>query len=241
MSGLDSATSGSVVFQGRDLTKLNDKQLTLLRRNYIGFIFQSFNLLPMFTAEQNIVMPLTLAGKKVSRAWFDRLVDTLGLRERLGHRPNELSGGQQQRVAIARALITRPSLVFADEPTGALDSASSAEVLGFLKASVRELGQTIIMVTHDPVAASYADRAIVFSDGHIIADVSDPQPAQMSDLLMKERERSTKTAGRSAVQTMPANQNPPIARQPRNNPADIGGQPAQGTLMQAPKPPQQRR
>ena len=241
MSGLDSATSGSVVFQGRDLTKLNDKQLTLLRRNYIGFIFQSFNLLPMFTAEQNIVMPLTLAGKKVDRAWFDRLVDTLGLRERLGHRPNELSGGQQQRVAIARALITRPSLVFADEPTGALDSASSAEVLGFLKASVRELGQTIIMVTHDPVAASYADRAIVFSDGHIIADVSDPQPAQMSDLLMKERERSTKTAGRSAVRTMPANQNPPIARQPRNNPADIGGQPAQGTLMQAPKPPQQRR
>ncbi len=194
MSGLDSATSGSVIFQGHDLTKMNDKQLTLLRRNYIGFIFQSFNLLPMFTAEQNIVMPLTLAGKKVDKQWFNTLVDTLGLRERLSHRPNELSGGQQQRVAIARALITKPSLVFADEPTGALDSVSSAEVLGFLRSSVKELGQTIVMVTHDPVASSYADRAIVFSDGRIIADVDNPQPQAMSELLMQERERTTKHA-----------------------------------------------
>ena len=159
LAGLDSATSGHILFGGADLTRMDDKQLTLLRRHKIGFIFQSFNLLPMFTAEQNILMPLTLAGDKPDHAWFDLLVDTLGLKQRLNHRPNELSGGQQQRVAIARALITKPKLVFADEPTGNLDSVSSAEVLGFLKRSVNELGQTIVMVTHDAVAASYADRA----------------------------------------------------------------------------------
>ena len=141
LAGLDSATSGHILFGGADLTRMDDKQLTLLRRHKIGFIFQSFNLLPMFTAEQNILMPLTLAGDKPDRAWFDLLVDTLGLKQRLNHRPNELSGGQQQRVAIARALITKPKLVFADEPTGNLDSVSSAEVLGFLKRSVNELGQ----------------------------------------------------------------------------------------------------
>ena len=147
----------------------------------------------MFTAEQNIVMPLTLAGEKPDRQWLNLLVETLGLKERLNHRPNELSGGQQQRVAIARALITKPQLVFADEPTGNLDSVSSAEVLSFLKRSVNELGQTIIMVTHDAVAASYADRAIVFADGQIVADVDQPSAEQMNDLLMKERESATQT------------------------------------------------
>lgn len=187
LAGLDSATSGRILFEGRDITHLKDNDLTLLRRESIGFIFQSFNLLPMFTAEQNILMPLTLAGKKPDRAWFARLVATLGLGDRLGHRPNELSGGQQQRVAIARALITKPTVVFADEPTGNLDSVSSAEVLDFLRTSVKELGQTIIMVTHDAVAASYADRAIVFSDGRIVADQPDPQAERMSELLNEVR------------------------------------------------------
>ncbi|NEG89865.1 ATP-binding cassette domain-containing protein [Bifidobacterium aerophilum] len=194
LAGLDSATSGRIVFDGADITKMNDNQLTLLRRHRIGFIFQSFNLLPMFTAEQNILMPLTLANEKPDRRWFRQLVETLGLKDRLDHRPNELSGGQQQRVAIARALISKPALVFADEPTGNLDSVSSAEVLSFLKRSVRELGQTIIMVTHDAVAASYADRAIVFADGRIVADVPNPNAEQMNELLMAERERATRAA-----------------------------------------------
>ncbi|PJM79799.1 ABC transporter ATP-binding protein [Bifidobacterium scaligerum] len=194
LAGLDSATSGHILFDGADLTRMNDKQLTLLRRHRIGFIFQSFNLLPMFSAEQNILMPLTLAGEKPDRAWFDLLVETLGLKQRLNHRPTELSGGQQQRVAIARALITKPKLVFADEPTGNLDSVSSAEVLGFLKRSVNELGQTIVMVTHDAVAASYADRAIVFADGRIVADESHPTAEVMNNLLMAERERATRAA-----------------------------------------------
>lgn len=191
LAGLDSVTRGHIMFDGDDITTMNDNQLTMLRRRSIGFIFQSFNLLPMFTAEQNILMPLTLAGVKADHAWFDLLVDTLGLRRRLDHRPNELSGGQQQRVAIARALITKPRLVFADEPTGNLDSVSSAEVLSFLKQSVKELDQTIIMVTHDAIAASYADRAIVFADGCIVADEPNPTAERMSQLLMEERERAT--------------------------------------------------
>lgn len=194
LAGLDSATGGHILFEGADLTRMNDKQLTLLRRHKIGFIFQSFNLLPMFSAEQNILMPLTLAGEKPDRAWFDLLVETLGLKQRLSHRPTELSGGQQQRVAIARALITKPKLVFADEPTGNLDSVSSAEVLGFLKRSVNELGATIVMVTHDAVAASYADRAIVFADGRIVADEANPTAEVMNELLMAERERATRAA-----------------------------------------------
>ncbi|KFI65705.1 ABC transporter ATP-binding protein [Bifidobacterium cuniculi] len=196
MSGLDKATSGHVLFQGHDLTGMGDKELTLLRRHGIGFIFQSFNLLPMFSARQNILMPLTLAGDKPDRAWFDLLVGTLGITDRLEHRPNELSGGQQQRVAIARALIGKPALVFADEPTGALDSVASAEVLGFLRNSVKELGQTVVMVTHDPMAASYADRAIVFSDGRIAADVDNPTAERMSELLMQERARATQAGGK---------------------------------------------
>mgnify|MGYP000189458539 CR=1 FL=1 len=191
---LDTPTSGSYLFEGKRVDKMNENQLTALRKGNIGFIFQSFNLLPMFTAEQNILMPLTLAGAKPDRQWLRLLVETLGLKERLNHRPNELSGGQQQRVAIARALITKPKLVFADEPTGNLDSVSSAEVLSFLKRSVNELDQTIIMVTHDAVAASYADRALVFADGQIVADVSKPTADQMSELLMKEREAATMNA-----------------------------------------------
>ncbi|MBB2955006.1 putative ABC transport system ATP-binding protein [Bifidobacterium commune] len=192
LAGLDSVTSGRVVMGWQDLTKMNDNQLTMLRRKEVGFVFQSFNLLPMFTAEQNILMPLTLAGGKVDKKWFDTLTEILGLTNRLKHRPNELSGGQQQRVAIARALIAKPQVVFADEPTGNLDSVSSAEVLGFLQRSVREFGQSVVMVTHDAVAASYADRAIVFADGRIVADEQHPTAERMSDLLMKESERAAR-------------------------------------------------
>lgn len=190
LAGLDSVTSGRVCLNGNEITAMNDKQLTLLRRNKIGFIFQSFNLLPMFTAENNILMPLTLAGRKADKEWFTTLVRTLGLEGRLDHRPSELSGGQQQRVAIARALITKPEVVFADEPTGNLDTVSSAEVLGFLRKSVTDLGQTIVMVTHDAVAASYADMAIVFADGQIVADVADPNAEMMNALLVREQEKA---------------------------------------------------
>jgi putative ABC transport system ATP-binding protein len=192
LAGLDSVTSGRVVMGWQDLTKMNDNQLTMLRRKEVGFVFQSFNLLPMFTAEQNILMPLTLAGDKVDKKWFDTLTGILGLTNRLKHRPNELSGGQQQRVAIARALIAKPQVVFADEPTGNLDSVSSAEVLSFLRRSVREFGQSIVMVTHDAVAASYADRAIVFADGRIVADEQHPSAERMSELLMAESERAAR-------------------------------------------------
>ena len=181
-----------------DLTKLNDNQLTLLRRQSLGFIFQSFNLLPMFTAKQNILMPLILDGVKPDTAWLEVLAKTLGLEDRLSHRPSELSGGQQQRVAIARALITKPSIVFADEPTGNLDTASSTEVLSFLRDSVRELGQTIIMVTHDVFAASFADRALVFADGRIVADQDRPTVDSMNALLSEEVMASTATADSAA-------------------------------------------
>ena len=218
LAGLDTVTSGHVYLNGTDaagvkgkrtsrrggrrgvvdLTKLNDNQLTLLRRQSLGFIFQSFNLLPMFTAKQNILMPLILDGAKPDTAWLDVLAKTLGLEERLSHRPSELSGGQQQRVAIARALITKPSIVFADEPTGNLDTASSTEVLSFLRDSVRELGQTIIMVTHDVFAASFADRALVFADGRIVADQDRPTVDSMNALLSEEVMASTATADSAA-------------------------------------------
>ena len=158
LAALDIPTSGDVVVAGSSLGALSDNQLTALRRERIGFVFQSFNLIPTLTAEENILLPLNLAGRKPDRAWFDHVVDAVGLRDRLKHRPSEMSGGQQQRVACARALVSRPSIVFADEPTGNLDSTSGAEVLGFLRRSVDEFGQTIVMVTHDPVAAAYADR-----------------------------------------------------------------------------------
>lgn len=185
LAGLDSMNAGKVYVNDVDITRMNDKQLTLMRRETIGFIFQSFNLLPMFTAEQNIVLPLTLAGKRVDKQWLHALASTLGIDNRLKHRPAELSGGQQQRVAIARALITHPSVIFADEPTGSLDSASSKEVMTFLQRLVKELGQTVIMVTHDALCASYADRAIVFADGMIVADVKKPTAEGMTQLLLE--------------------------------------------------------
>ena len=174
LAGLDSLTSGSVWVGDVDLSSLNDKKLTQLRRDRIGFIFQAFNLIPTLTAAENITLPMKLAGRKPDREWFDNVVDTVGLRNRLGHRPSELSGGQQQRVAVARALASRPHIIFADEPTGNLDSRTGAEILSFMRQAVREFGQTIVMVTHDPVAASYADRAVFLADGHIVDEVTDP-------------------------------------------------------------------
>jgi putative ABC transport system ATP-binding protein len=175
LAGLDSVTSGKVIMQDAELTALNDLQLTILRRKRIGFVFQSFNLLPAFTAEENILMPLTLAGiRNPDREWFNRLTHTLGIVDRLHHRPAELSGGQQQRVAIARALLPRPDIIFADEPTGNLDSRSGSQVLEFLQLSVRELGQSIVMVTHDPHAASFADRVILLADGQLAGDIANP-------------------------------------------------------------------
>jgi putative ABC transport system ATP-binding protein len=183
LAGLDTPTSGSVRIGAAELSGLSDRALTLLRRSRVGFVFQSFNLLPALTAEQNIRLPLDLAGRRQEPDWWDQVIGRLGLADRLGHRPSELSGGQQQRVACARALITRPDVVFADEPTGNLDSASGTEVLGFLRTSVRELGQTVIMVTHDPVAASYADRVVFLSDGRVSGELSAPTPQSVLDFL----------------------------------------------------------
>lgn len=176
LAGLDSASAGQVFLGGTEITQLDDARLTRLRRDRIGFVFQSFNLLPMFTAQQNIELPLELAGRKVDNMWLAQLVETLGIKDRLTHRPAELSGGQQQRVAIARALLTRPEVVFADEPTGNLDSRSGAEVLSFLRQSVREFNQTVVMVTHDPAAAAYADRVVLIADGKIAGTITDPTP-----------------------------------------------------------------
>jgi putative ABC transport system ATP-binding protein len=170
LAGLDRPTSGSVVVDDTEIATLDDKALTALRRDKIGFIFQSFNLLPVLTAEENILLPLSIAGRKPDREWYDQLVDTIGLRDRLSHRPSELSGGQQQRVAVARALVSRPAVVFADEPTGNLDSKASAEVLQMLRQAVDQLGQTVIMVTHDQEAADVADRTVILTDGLIVED-----------------------------------------------------------------------
>jgi putative ABC transport system ATP-binding protein len=172
LAGLDRPTSGSVMLDGVEITDLDDGDLTRLRRDKLGFIFQFFNLIPVLTAEENIVLPLSIAGEKPDREWVRRLVDSIGLSDRLTHRPAELSGGQQQRVAVARALASKPAVVFADEPTGNLDSKSSEEVLGILRQSVDELGQTVVMVTHDPEAASYADRLIVLRDGQVVHDAA---------------------------------------------------------------------
>ncbi|WVT82592.1 ABC transporter ATP-binding protein [Pengzhenrongella phosphoraccumulans] len=214
LAGLDSASSGQAFLGETEITRLNDDALTRLRRDRVGFVFQSFNLLPMFTAEQNILLPLELAGlprestaraaaKASSREWFDTLVATLGLADRLTHRPAELSGGQQQRVAIARALIARPDVVFADEPTGNLDSRSGAEVLSFLRRSVRELGRTVIMVTHDPAAAAYADRVVLLADGAIAGDITNPTPESVLAGLdaLRTLESGSRTAGSPADPT----------------------------------------
>ncbi|MCX0244243.1 ABC transporter ATP-binding protein [Streptomyces drozdowiczii] len=174
VAGLDSFSSGSVRIGETELGALKDKQLTQLRRDKIGFIFQAFNLLPTLTALENITLPMDIAGRKPNQEWLHRVIDMVGLSDRLKHRPTELSGGQQQRVAVARALASQPEIIFGDEPTGNLDSRSGAEVLGFLRNSVRELGQTVVMVTHDPVAASYADRVIFLADGAIVDQMIQP-------------------------------------------------------------------
>ncbi|WP_407667956.1 ABC transporter ATP-binding protein [Nostocoides australiense] len=173
-AGLDAVTEGKVFVGDVELTALKEKELTALRRDKIGFIFQAFNLIPTLSAEENILLPLSIAGRKPEQAWFDRVIDTVGLRERLGHRPSELSGGQQQRVACARALVSRPEIIFADEPTGNLDSRSSREVLDFLRRSVTEFGQTIVMVTHDPVAAGFTDRVLFLADGQVVDEMRNP-------------------------------------------------------------------
>jgi putative ABC transport system ATP-binding protein len=179
LAGLDVPTEGSVVLDGVEITKLSEKKLTLLRRRKIGFVFQFFNLLPMLTAEENVRLPLELAGAKIDKAWLDDLLRTTGVAERRKHRPSELSGGQQQRVAIARALVSRPKVLFADEPTGNLDSATSKDVLSLLRHSVDELGQTTLMVTHDPRAAALADRILFLADGRIVKDRSESTAAEV--------------------------------------------------------------
>jgi putative ABC transport system ATP-binding protein len=183
VAGLDSLTSGSVFIGGTDLSELDDKRLTVLRRDQVGFIFQSFNLVPTLTALENIVLPASLGKKAIERDWLDRVVGTVGLADRLSHRPSELSGGQQQRVAVARALASRPAIVFADEPTGNLDSRAGAEILAFMRNAVGELGQTIVMVTHDPVAASYASRVVFLGDGRIVDAMDDPTAEGVLDRL----------------------------------------------------------
>ena len=183
LAGLDRLTSGSVWIGDVELGRLREKKLTKLRRDRIGFIFQAFNLIPTLTAAENIVLPMRLAGRKPDQQWLDHVIDTVGLRKRLSHRPSELSGGQQQRVAVARALASRPHIVFADEPTGNLDSRTGAEILSFMRQAVRELGQTIVMVTHDPVAASYADRAVFLADGRIVDELDDPTADSVFDRM----------------------------------------------------------
>jgi putative ABC transport system ATP-binding protein len=183
VAGLDSLTSGSVFVGETELGALSDKQLTLLRRERIGFVFQAFNLVPTLTAYENITLPTALAGRKPEGEWVDAVVDTVGLRDRLHHRPAELSGGQQQRVAVARALASRPELVFADEPTGNLDSRSGAELLAFLELAAHELGQTIVMVTHDPHAATYADSVLFLADGRIVGELREPTSQAVLDRM----------------------------------------------------------
>jgi putative ABC transport system ATP-binding protein len=183
LAGLDKPTSGSVVVDGQELANLDDGGLTRLRRDKLGFVFQAFNLVPVLSAEENILLPLTLAGRKPDREWWDRLIDTVGLRDRLTHRPSELSGGQQQRVAVARALVHRPAVVFADEPTGNLDSHASEEVLGLLRHAVDDFEQTVIMVTHDPQAAAVADRIVLLRDGEIVHDGPAKDTEDVLDLM----------------------------------------------------------
>jgi putative ABC transport system ATP-binding protein len=183
MAGLDRVTGGQVFIGDTELSHLPDKELTRLRRDKVGFVFQSYNLVPTLSALENITLPLDIAGRDPDQAWVDRIIDTVGLRPRLSHRPSELSGGQQQRVAAARALASKPAIVFADEPTGNLDSKASAEVLGFLRQSVTDFGQTIVMVTHDPVAAGYAQRVVFLVDGRIVDEMHDPTPDRVLDKM----------------------------------------------------------
>jgi putative ABC transport system ATP-binding protein len=193
LAGLDTPTAGEVFIGETQVTGLGDAGLTRLRREKIGFIFQQFNLLPTLTAKENILLPLSIAGRKPDPTWYDTVISTVGLGDRLGHRPTQLSGGQQQRVACARALVARPEVIFADEPTGNLDSKSSADILNFLRDSVRTHGQTIVMVTHDPNAASYADRVIFLADGSVVDELTDPT----ADSVL-ERMKKLDTSGESA-------------------------------------------
>jgi putative ABC transport system ATP-binding protein len=183
VAGLDELTSGEVFIAGTNLTTLDDKALTKVRRDQVGFVFQSFNLIPTLTAIENITLPLDLAGRKPEPGWLDSVITTVGLGDRLSHRPSELSGGQQQRVAVARALASQPKIIFADEPTGNLDSHASAEILGFMQRAVTDLGQTIVMVTHDAVAASYATRVVFLADGHIVDELTSPTAKKILDRL----------------------------------------------------------
>jgi putative ABC transport system ATP-binding protein len=185
LAGLDAVTRGQVYVGDTKITDLSDRGLTNLRRSKVGFIFQQFNLLPTLSAEENILLPLSIGGRKADPAWYDTVIDTVGLRDRLKHRPSQLSGGQQQRVACARALVSRPEVIFADEPTGNLDSRSGAEVLSFLRNSVRDFGQTIVMVTHDPNAASYADRVIFLADGQVVDELYAPTADAVLDRLKR--------------------------------------------------------
>ena len=184
-AGLDTLTSGHAFIGDTDLSLLDDNKLTLLRRDHVGFIFQAYNLVPTLTAAENITLPLLLAGRKGDRSWIDQVIDTMHIGDRLAHRPAELSGGQQQRVAVARALAGRPEIIFADEPTGNLDSRAGGEVLGFLRRAVDDMGQTIVMVTHDPTAASYADRIVFLADGQIVDEMIDPS----SDRVLERMKR----------------------------------------------------
>jgi putative ABC transport system ATP-binding protein len=185
LAGLDTVTRGEVFIGDTRITGLSDAGLTRLRRDQVGFVFQQFNLLPTLTAQENILLPLAIAGRKPDRQWYDTVIDTVGLRDRLSHRPTQLSGGQQQRVACARALMSRPEVVFADEPTGNLDSRSGAEVLGFLRRSAREFDQTVVMVTHDPNAAAYADRVIFLADGAVVTELAEPTAETVLDTMKR--------------------------------------------------------
>jgi putative ABC transport system ATP-binding protein len=184
-AALDTATSGEVFIGDRELGRLKDKELTRLRRDEIGFVFQSFNLVPTLTAEENILLPMSIARRRPDREWYDGVIETVGIRDRLRHKPNELSGGQQQRVAVARALASRPRIVFADEPTGNLDSHSGAEVLDLLRRSAADHGQTIVMVTHDPVAAAYTDRVVFLADGRIVDELRDPDREKVLEIMTR--------------------------------------------------------
>jgi putative ABC transport system ATP-binding protein len=183
MAGLDKPTTGSVEIAGEEITDMDDARLTRLRRDHVGFVFQFFNLLPMLNAEENIVLPLTIAGEHADRAWLEQLLERIGLQRRRGHRPAELSGGEQQRVAIARALVTRPTILFADEPTGNLDSKTSGEILELLRTSARDYGQTIVMVTHDPRGASIADRILFLADGLIVKELAGAGAGQVLEVM----------------------------------------------------------
>jgi putative ABC transport system ATP-binding protein len=183
MAGLDTLTDGEAYIGDQALSTLSERKLTLLRRDNIGFIFQTFNLIPTLSAGENITLPLTLAGREPDQEWINEVITTVGLADRIDHRPNELSGGQQQRVAVSRALATRPSIIFADEPTGNLDSVTGNEILSFMRKAVDDYGQTIVMVTHDPSAASYADRVVFLVDGRIVDELTDPTPDTVIDRM----------------------------------------------------------